>query len=305
MGVLCVDWRTLEAKAAGPLYASERTRWASRLAWDTTDAWDEVEAGRRLGVVPGQIAVDDRGAIAGWIFSVLHRGMLQIGGIVASTEDATRALLTTTCSGPDARRARSVAFFGFPEAPGIDGALTECGLLAERYDYLTKPLDEDVPQAPVQGLLPWRATDLAATAALLSRAYPGDDFLRPFAPRGTDDEWREYVVQMVGARGCGTVVREGCLVSTGAQGIDGVVLVTTLGPTTAHIPQLAVDPATQGSGRGRALLAAACQVSRRYGCRQVTLLVSRRNHRARRLYDAAGFRPVAEFVAAAPAVGGA
>ena len=80
--------------------------------------------------------------------------------------------------------------------------------------------------------------------------------------------------------------------------VDGAVAgfvkiraVTSL-PSHAHVLQiqgLAVDPAVQGRGVGRALLEAAADEARSRGARKLTLRVLGWNDTARRLYARAGF----------------
>jgi RimJ/RimL family protein N-acetyltransferase len=52
---------------------------------------------------------------------------------------------------------------------------------------------------------------------------------------------------------------------------------------------IAVDPARQGQGVGRALIDGAIMEARRRGARRLTLRVFSPNERARRLYESAGF----------------
>jgi ribosomal protein S18 acetylase RimI-like enzyme len=52
---------------------------------------------------------------------------------------------------------------------------------------------------------------------------------------------------------------------------------------------IAVDPARQGQGIGRALIDAAISEARSRGARRLTLRVFSPNERARRLYESAGF----------------
>jgi len=56
-----------------------------------------------------------------------------------------------------------------------------------------------------------------------------------------------------------------------------------------HVNGLAVDPALQGRGVGRALLEAAAAEAARRGARRLTLRVLAPNTRARRLYESCGF----------------
>jgi ribosomal protein S18 acetylase RimI-like enzyme len=63
-------------------------------------------------------------------------------------------------------------------------------------------------------------------------------------------------------------------------------------PASEHVLQvtgLAVDPARQGQGVGRALLEAAADEGRRRGARRLTLRVLAANESARRLYERCGF----------------
>ncbi|TWG00302.1 ribosomal protein S18 acetylase RimI-like enzyme [Kitasatospora viridis] len=63
-------------------------------------------------------------------------------------------------------------------------------------------------------------------------------------------------------------------------------------PSNRHVRQiqgLAVHPAAQGSGFGRALVEAACAAAREEGARRMTLRVLGHNTPARRLYERCGF----------------
>jgi RimJ/RimL family protein N-acetyltransferase len=60
--------------------------------------------------------------------------------------------------------------------------------------------------------------------------------------------------------------------------------------STGELDGFYVDPATWGSGAGRALLAAATKALREAGFGQATLWTAGQNHRPRRIYEAAGWR---------------
>ena len=139
---------------------------------------------------------------------------------------------------------------------------------------------------------------LEKVADLLSVAYGGPDEARPFAPRGTADEWQEYVGQLTGATGCGALIPDACVcIPGGPNRVTAVALVTRIAETTAHIAQLAVDPQVQGRHLGAQLLDLACASAEVAGCRRVTLFVGGRNSRARRMYETARFEPMASFLA--------
>ncbi|PYY36193.1 hypothetical protein DEJ16_10235 [Curtobacterium sp. MCJR17_055] len=85
------------------------------------------------------------------------------------------------------------------------------------------------------------------------------------------------------------------------DGVRGFALVTApgtgggVGPAdAAYLSLLAVDPAAQGSGLGRALLVAAVDAARDAGYEHCMLHALEDNAPAVRLYRSAGFRPVGE-----------
>jgi ribosomal protein S18 acetylase RimI-like enzyme len=298
MAIACVDWRHSDPRKLAALYAAEIRRWSGTLGWDTARSWDQIELGRRLGTVPGLLALEANGAIVGWTFYLLHRDVLQIGGFVAASEAATTALVNGLLSSTTAASARSVTLFAFTDAPGLTDALMGWGFGIHHYEYLSRTLTPEPDARPWDGRR-WQVGDVGAAAALLSTAYPGADDARPFAPRGTPAEWQEYVGQIVSAAACGTIMPDSCfVVPDGPDRIAGVILVTRLAAGTAHIAQLAVKPLTQRRGLGRLLVNAACASATSAGCQRITLLVNDRNTRARRLYAGCRFEGVARFVSA-------
>jgi ribosomal protein S18 acetylase RimI-like enzyme len=298
MAIACVDWRDVDRERLAALDAAEIRRWSDVLGWDTASSWDQIELGRRLGTVSGLCALDAAGALAGWTFFLRHRDVLQVGGFRAASEGTTAALLDGILASDAATLAHAVTFFAFTDAPGLTDALAHRGLTVVRYDYLTKPLVAE-PHTPSPGVRSWRTDDARAVARLLASAYPMPDEGRPFAPRGTAEEWQEYVGQIVSASGCGTIMPDASFVApNGRDGLAGAILVTRLAAATAHVAQIAVDPAAERRGVGRLLIGAACANAREAGCTRMTLLVDDRNVRARRLYAHAGFVAVAGFVSA-------
>lgn len=75
-----------------------------------------------------------------------------------------------------------------------------------------------------------------------------------------------------------------CLVASNADGILGVAQCWT----SAFIKNLAIHPAAQGQGLGRALLLHTFQVFQRRGEAFIDLKVRESNLRARQLYESAG-----------------
>ncbi len=296
MTLRAIDWRGVDAAVMADLYETSARDWLARLGWDTRDSWLEIERGRLLGTVFGLVAIGDDGAPAGWTFALPQRGTLQVGALAASSDEATALLVERLVEAGDACGG-GISLFGLAGAPGLAGALTRAGLTVDRYDYFERTLDAEEPPAVADGLRAWRDGDTEMSIDILASAYADPDPLRPFAPQGSRDEWRDYVVHLLGTSGCGDFLADHSFLLDGEQ--RGVVIVTRLSADVAHVAQIAVAPASRGEGFGRALLDRACDHAAATGHTKLTLMVGRRNHRARRIYESAGFRKVAEFTCAA------
>lgn len=295
------DWRTASADELAPHYAVERQRWMSTLCWDTSKTWVTVEAARRAGTLPGLVLRDEGGIVRGWSFHLQHRGELQFGNLVAPSAPATEKLLSGVLQSPEARSANRWMAFGWFDAPGLINGLHARGMGVEDYRYLHRDLTREPRRhtAVEHELRSWRAADNPCLAPLLSSAYHSADSARPFAANGTMGEWIEYSAHLLHGSGCGTFDAAASRVAPGADAVDGAAVITRLMLTTAHLAQLAVQPAAQGRGLGERLLVSALGASTDAGCSCMTLLVRESNAAARRLYTRLGFEERAQFVSAA------
>ena len=295
------DWRTMSSAEITPLYQSEIVRWERVLHWDTRANWRLVEAARAAGTLPGLVVCDAIGAVHGWAFYLLHDGMLQVGALVCASPAATGAVLDAILDSPEADAASSVTLFTFADAPALAGELQRRGFTTDRYRYLQRSLTANTtdssPARPPVGR-GWQADDLAPVAALLSRAYGAPDASRPFVRQGRPEEWFEYVEQLVTTRGCGVFLPEATVIGESSHGVDAVVLATRLGPGTAHLAQIAVEPIARRFGRGRLIVSAALSNLREADYDRATLLVSAANGAANGLYDQLGFLEAGAFIAA-------
>ena len=295
--IVCHDWRAVSDADMNRLYAVEQRRWEHQLDWDLGSAWTELERGRQLGTVSGLVAIDRDGRIGGWTYYLVHEGALQIGGLVAESEAVTSALLADVLADPDTHIAERVTVFAFTDAPGLVGELRARGLAVDRYWYLRRNGLDVEPMGT--GMRSWSADDLNPAAALLGLAFERSDASRPFAPDGTTEQWQHYVRQLVEGNGCGQFLPSASFVAGDGPGrLAAAALVTRIGPTTAHLAQLAVAPHSRRRGLGASLVNAAFAGAARLGCTRMTLLVGGRNQAARALYERIRFEPVATFVAA-------
>lgn len=292
------DWRAADPAVVSECYEREQQHWLDGLSWDTTWTWATVEQARFARGLPGFIAVDDGGRVQGWTFYVVDDGAAHIGGLVASSEETTRALLDAVLHGCEHSEAAATACFVLDRAPGLAGLLGAHGFAVEPYHYLSLALDgaggRPQPAEPAALAEPWRDGDLEAVAALLAASYP-EDAGRHFAPGGN---WEKYATGLVEQAGCGVFDTNLTRVVRSGRGLQGAVLVTSISGSAAHIAQLAVAPEYQGRGVGSLLVHEAAARAARAGKRALTLLVGDSNATARRLYAAMGFTQKAAFLAA-------
>ena len=183
-----------------PLVDREREAWLRDLEWDVRAAWEGVEPARRAGTLPGFVAMDAGGRIVGWTAFLLHRGNVQVLAFVASSSDAAHALLGSIMASDEQAAADAVLFCVRSASETLPLALSSRGFRVEPYRYLAADLAPIA--AAANGTRPW-SDDGDRLARLFARAYEGEATTRAFAPQGTADEWREYVLSLLTTTGCG------------------------------------------------------------------------------------------------------
>ena len=308
------DWLGVPAEALHDVYQQERRVWLQQLRWDTSAAWNEVERARLAWGLPGFVATDRDGRIHGLTYYMIEDGRVDIGGLASDAAWATDLLLDGILDAAHAAGATSVRGLLLDAAAALPSGLRLRKCAIHRHLYLAKDLNATAPSPSRAALLwaqvaathtvsrgaaeavRWCADDVHAAAALLSRAYD-QDAGRLFAPRGDIAGWRRYVNNLVRHVGCGTMNPAMTQVLHDGHEIIALALVSDIAPGVAHLVQLAVDPRRRGERLGDALVQRACHGLRAAGYTALTLLVEEDNHAARAIYERAGFRPDATFVA--------
>jgi ribosomal protein S18 acetylase RimI-like enzyme len=290
-----LDWRELPAAAVRALLDAEQRWWLAQLDWDLTAALADLEPARQAGHLPGLVVVDDRGRPVGWAFFTGEGDSVQVGALDATDVRAGRLLASAVVEAADAVGAAVITGLIRPGVVGVAERLAEAGFALEPYGYFE--LSTRDSRAFASDVRLFTTADRAAVPDLFARAYAGSTDVRPFAPRGTETEWVRYTTQILDSPGCGRFQARASVV-TGSRRLEGAALITAISETTAHLAQVAVDPAARRHGLGRQLVESAAAAARARGFTRLTLFVAAGNARALGLYDQLGFRPTASFLAA-------
>ena len=309
------DWCDMPADDLCAAYEGERHRWRSLLQWDSATAWQEIEHARVAWGLPGFVAIDRSGRLRGLVYYLIEHDRIDVGGLISDVDLATDVLLDGVVTVAQALQLPTVRGLLLDHAVALPSSLRVREFGVERHFYLSKPLgftdvrpargqriwarltERPVPVERVEAADCWRAGDADAAAALLARAYDRDGG-RLFAPNNQTGEWQRYVRNLVAHVGCGTVNAGLSQVIRDGEDILALALVTDIAPGTAHLVQLAVDPSARGERLGEALVRRACSLLQQASYQTLTLMVSEKNGAARALYDRAGFRHDATFLAA-------
>ena len=288
------DWRDADPADTQVLYAREQEYWVRELAWDAATAWREIEQARVTWGLPGYLAIDGDRALRGWAYYLPEGETVHLGGVVAESREATGALLDACLdSAMRPPRPARVSCFLPSRAEGFEDALRERGFTCEHYRYLSRPLvaGDDTGAAD-----PWNTGDLLPAAALLRESYGEEG--KHFAPRGTPEEWEQYVRSLVERPGCGVLEPAVTRVVRNGTRLQALVLATRIAPGTLHLPQVAVHPTRRREGLAQRMVEEACRAAATRGIKQATLLVAESNANARALYEKMGFTDTSAFIAA-------
>ena len=299
------NWQAVQAGLLSPVYDAECRRWDTALGWDFAPSCRIVEEGRQDGRVPGLVAREGDGRLAGWCFYVLHDGLLQIGALAGDRPEVLGGLIRATLATPDAAAARGVTCFLFPASAHLGRTLERYQFAVEPHAFLARdwPIGTEgtVPDigSSIDGLC-WRAlegVDVETIASLMALSFAGQEDARCYAPDGRLDQWTHYVGQLLLTPACGRFLPAASFALEAADGSAvGAVLTTAIGSRTAHVAQIVVHPHYRGRGLARCLIEAGAGAAARAGLPGISLLVARSNDGACRLYGRMGFVERAVFL---------
>jgi ribosomal protein S18 acetylase RimI-like enzyme len=297
-----VDLCSIPASDLNDLWQYEMYLWRERLLWDISSHIGALRRIARRGVLPGKVVRVD-GRALGYSYYGIAGELGVIAGLTIlpdwSDTEIGETLLNSTI---EAMRQQGVSRiesrFISVDCPWLGDALAAAGFLMYWREFLRCELHPAHALEAPRVLLcapPWQAADLHEAAAILQAAYLGSIEAEILTLYRGIDGCRNDLEQLVNQGSCGVVVPEASLFARDRGTALGFVMVTEVASRQAHLPQLAVLPAYQGQGLGRALLSQSMQRLAEHHYETLSLLVSRANNRALRLYQSMGFDAILTF----------
>jgi ribosomal protein S18 acetylase RimI-like enzyme len=144
-------------------------------------------------------------------------------------------------------------------------------------------------------LEPWRGSNLRAAASVMRAAYEGGLDAEMNEHYRSDDGCELVLDDILNQGGCGNPIIEASAIARHRGRGIGFIIVTEIDRRQAHLSQVAVLPEYQYQGVGRLLLRHGLSKLADQAFDTVSLIVSRRNLRALKIYELMGFEPVLSF----------
>jgi ribosomal protein S18 acetylase RimI-like enzyme len=296
-----VDLYTVTPAELEGLWHHEAQWWREHLLWDISPPLAALRRviGRRG--VPGK-AVRVGTQTVGYTYYVISGSLGVLSGLVVAPAwnipEVGESLLQATI---DAIRQRGVRRIESPcvsvASPWLVPVCERAGLQATWRAFLRVELagaHASAPSSAFVQLEPWREMYVHEAAAIMQAAYQTTvDVELNMLYRTV--EGCSSVLDNLLQGGCGPLVAEASVFARyRGQGI-GFVVVTEIAPQQGHLAQVAVLPAYQRQGVGRMLVHhCLTQLAARH-FDTLSLIVSRANTHALRLYQAMGLQEVLAF----------
>jgi ribosomal protein S18 acetylase RimI-like enzyme len=302
--VQVVDLCTVKPAELEDLWQHEIRWWRDRLLWDVSDAFGALRRLVARGGLPGK-AVRVNARTVGYACYGITERLGVISGFVVSSEcsgaHVGERLLQQSVD--EIRRqgvARIESQFIAGDCPWLVPAFVHAGFRPYWREFLrldVRPPRGAMRPVPMVSLEPWQGSHLGDAAAILQAAYDGGVEAEIHA-RYRSTAGCEMVLENILHQGsCGPLVAEASAMARHRGRGIGFVMVTEVAPRQGHLPQVAVLPEYQRRGIGQWLLDYSLSRLAEGRFDTLSLLVSRANDRALRLYQAMGFQSVLAFPA--------
>jgi ribosomal protein S18 acetylase RimI-like enzyme len=302
LSVQVVDLGTVSASELDALWQHEVHLWRERLVWDISDACAALRRLVEHGSLPGKaVRVGDR--TVGYAYYGVAERLALIGGLVVlpdwSYTGVAKALLQDTIEQIKRQGVKRIeGQFLSIDAPWLVAAFECLGFRTYWREFLQMAIPrprERVRLATSMDLQPIQGASVDEAAAILQAAYDGGVEAIIHARYCTVDGCRRVLDDIINQGSCGPLVTEAsALARSRSQGL-GLVVVTEVAPRHGHLTQVAVAPQYQRRGTGQLLLDYSMSALTQGHFETFSLIVSRDNAPALRLYHRKGLQSVLSF----------
>jgi ribosomal protein S18 acetylase RimI-like enzyme len=284
------------------LWTCEERLWRERLLWDRADTFATLRRVAERGAVPGK-AVRVEARTVGYTYYVVQGPLGVIAGLNVSSEWSSLPVGGTLVQATvDDLRHRGVTRietqFVAIDYPWLLPAFEHEGFRSawrefQRLELCPVPGPASAPA--MVHLEPWRQAHVHEAAPIMHAAYDGSVDAVMNALYRTADGCRVVLENLLRQGGSGLLVDEASALARHRERGIGFVAVTETASHQAHLAQVAVLPEFQGRGVGRLLLDYSLSRLGQRRFETLSLIVSRANHRALRMYQTMGFQRILSF----------
>jgi ribosomal protein S18 acetylase RimI-like enzyme len=301
-GFQVVDLCSVAPAELDDLWQHEVGLWRDRLRWDRSGIFTACRRALERGGLPGKVVRVGDQAI-GYAYYVIAGRLGVISGLavspVWSTTTAGEALLKATIDDLRSQGVRRLEspFVSF-DCPWLVPMFERQGFRTYWREFLRlelrRPQGPANPPTTVQ-FEPWGRAHLEEAARVMQAAYDGGVDAEIYELYRSLDGCRIVLDNILHQGGCGIPVGEASALARQRGRRVGFVLVTEIAPRHGHLVQVAVHPEFQRQGIGRNLVEYSLWRLADLPFDSLSLIVSRSNDRALRLYRAMHFQPVLAF----------
>jgi GNAT superfamily N-acetyltransferase len=296
-----VDLSAVRPAELEGLWQREAQLWRERLLWDVSDRLAALRLVVERGDLSGK-AVRVGGRIVGYAYYVLDAHLGVIADLVASPESSTAATAILMQETVDEIRRTGVSriesSFVAIDGPSLTPLFEREGFCTYWREFMRCELrgkQQPVSPPALVQLEPLRGTDLREAAAIMLAAYNGGVDAE-MGQQYRTDEGCELILQNLLHQGdAGIPILEASAIARHRGRGIGFIILTEIAARQGHLPQVAVLPEFQRQGLGRLLVSVGLSRLTELGFETLSLIVSRLNQPALRMYQLMGFQPVLSF----------
>jgi ribosomal protein S18 acetylase RimI-like enzyme len=302
-----VPLATLEAGQLRPLLEHESQQWLAHLGWEHGTPAEYLTSAARAGRVGGWAMTLNSLPLA-YAYYVPQADKTIVGGVHglpdSNSHRGVRRVLDATLTeliddGQSSRIESQLIYFG-KEQPA--GSFEERGFgrferafLAADLSELGRKLPPPEPSADRRQMLSVRSVPDAAR--IVHRSFAGSREQQMSTCYQSTANCQVFLESVVRRQACGRLEPDASFLLLEQGRPAGVVVISTIGPRSAHVVQISVDPAQQRQGLGSAMLSASVDRLLEAGFSRLTLSVSLHNVNAHRWYRKLSFRELKLFSA--------